>query len=365
MNGKRFKVEGKVWFGNKKFYSGNVFGEHDKEDEAKKEFFDKAWEVAKMNNMESLSLLFQKYIPFIDEAKTQERKKNGGIKTENWLNFKDEPISGDSKKLFLDKIVRYQVLYGKIKKFSDLFKKRIDIQKENLKNQQYEIILDDCQLKTASRLVVGLGAGHVLETSLTLHHIFGIPYIPASALKGVVRMVSFWEIAGKLNKKSDNEIEKLQEQLYDNELSGSDSEKILKHKLLFGTQNFKGLLVFLDAYPEIQDNQQIFELDVMTPHYQGYYTKNQVPGDWENPNPIVFLTVRKGITFCFNVLFDKYRAEKILEDKDFPQNAKDIIENCQKNGYSNLSSDVKGWVEDALTEFGIGAKTRLGYGIFD
>jgi len=283
-----------------------------------------------------------------------------------------------NKKYFLDSI-------NKSPKFIENFKKRIQNQVENLEKLGYENIFKNEEekcLKTASRLVVGLGAGHVLETSLTLHHIFGIPYIPASALKGVVRMVSFWKIVEN-NKNNVEDIEKyikeLQEQLYDKELSNTDKDKILEHKLLFGTQNFKGLLVFLDAYPEIQDNKNnqnqnnntnqkdegIFELDVMTPHYQGYYTKNQVPGDWENPNPIVFLTVRKGITFCFNVLFDKYRAEKILEDKDFPQNAKDIIENWGKKGYSNLSSDVKGWLKDALTEFGIGAKTRLGYGIFD
>jgi CRISPR-associated protein Cmr6 len=223
--------------------------------------------------------------------------------------------------------VRYEVLLGKVREFSEFFKKRVDKQKENLKNQNFEIILDDYKLKTASRLVVGLGAGHVLETSLTLHHIFGIPYIPGSALKGVVRMVNFWAIVSEQNKKSDKEIQELQEQLYDKEISNSDSNDILKHKLLFGTQNFKGLLVFLDAYPEVQNKQQIFELDVMTPHYQGYYTKNQVPGDWENPNPIPFLTVKKGITFCFNVLFDKFRAERILtlKDDEFPNKAKDIV----------------------------------------
>jgi CRISPR-associated protein Cmr6 len=272
-----------------------------------------------------------------------------------------------NKKDFLDSIK------NKVPNIIENFKKRIQNQVENLEKLGYENVFknekEKClRLTTASRLVVGLGSGHVLETSLTLHHIFGIPYIPASALKGVVRMVSFWKIV-ESNKNNVKDIEKyikeLQEHLYDDEISGSDSEEILKHKLLFGTQNFKGLLVFLDAYPEIQDNQQIFELDVMTPHYQGYYTENQVPGDWENPNPIIFLTFKKGITFCFNVLFDKYRAEKILEDKDFPQNAKDIIENWGKNGYSDLSSDVKKWLKDALTGFGIGAKTRLGYGIFD
>jgi len=42
-------------------------------------------------------------------------------------------------------------------------------------------------LHTNWRLVVGLGSGSVYETSLTLHHIYGIPYIPGSALKGITR----------------------------------------------------------------------------------------------------------------------------------------------------------------------------------
>ena len=37
------------------------------------------------------------------------------------------------------------------------------------------------------RLIVGLGSGHVQETNMTLHHVYGIPYIPGSAVKGVLR----------------------------------------------------------------------------------------------------------------------------------------------------------------------------------
>ena len=37
------------------------------------------------------------------------------------------------------------------------------------------------------RMVIGLGGEHVLETSMTLHHVYGIPYIPGSAVKGMVR----------------------------------------------------------------------------------------------------------------------------------------------------------------------------------
>jgi CRISPR-associated protein Cmr6 len=253
-------------------------------------------------------------------------------------------------------------------KFSDRIKRQI----KDLDKQGYKKLFSE-SLKTSSRLVVGFGAEHVLETSITLHHLFGIPYIPASAIKGVVRMVSFWEIAESL--KNDGEIEKLQEYLYDKQIEEEldDSElknkclkhKCLKHKLLFGTQGFKGLLVFLDAYPEVEAGKEIFELDIMNPHYTEYYTKGETPGDWESPKPIVFLTVKKDIPFHFTVLIDEYRIKEILNDKDFPKEAKEIIEKWESDNYSELNGTIKKWVSEALKEFGVGSKTRLGYGIFE
>jgi len=63
-----------------------------------------------------------------------------------------------NKKYFLDSI-------NKSPKFIEDFKKRIQNQVENLEKLGYENIFknEKClKLKTASRLVVGLGAGHVL-----------------------------------------------------------------------------------------------------------------------------------------------------------------------------------------------------------
>jgi len=374
---KIFEVQGKVWFGNKVFFSGDITERNKKEDHAQKAFFEKAWKEAKIEKIESLSLLFQKYIPVI-EAKIIEIK--GQLKKgKTWFSLENESIGGDTKKMFLNKIIEEskhkKIFNEKVREFSNMLIDRIKKQKEDLRNKSkedqkntnlgYKIILDNYNLKTSSRLVVGLGAGHVFETSLTLHHIFGIPYIPANALKGVVRMVSFWEIAESENRKTEEEIiDDLQKQLYESEISEDDSENILKHKLLFGTQKFKGLLIFLDAYPEIRENQDIFDLDVMTPHYQGYYTQNKPPGDWENPNPIVFLTVKKGINFCFNILFDEFRAKEILNDNSFPQKAKEILQRWVNNS-SCLTNIVEKWIKIALKEFGVGAKTRLGYGIFE
>jgi CRISPR-associated protein Cmr6 len=359
------EVSGKVYFGEFPFTSSI---EASKE-EAKSKFFDDVWKsfTEKFGDIPSFSLILHKYVPIIDAKITH---KNG--KQEEWFSLEKESIGGDSKKLFLDKFIETlgisKDFYEKIREFSDRIKRQI----EDLEKQGYKKLFSE-SLKTSSRLIVGFGAEHVLETSITLHHLFGIPYIPASAIKGVVRMVSFWEIAENL--KNDKEIEELQKYLYDEQIEEelNDVElkhkclehECLKHKLLFGTQGFKGLLVFLDAYPEVEAGKEIFELDIMNPHYTEYYTKGETPGDWESPKPIVFLTVKKDIPFHFTVLIDEYRIEEILNDKDFPKEAKEIIEKWKSDNYSELNETVKKWVGEALKEFGVGSKTRLGYGIFE
>ena len=46
---------------------------------------------------------------------------------------------------------------------------------------------NDLQFKPDWRLAIGLGSGSVFETSISLHHVYGFPYIPASAVKGALR----------------------------------------------------------------------------------------------------------------------------------------------------------------------------------
>lgn len=343
-----------VFFGNIQFKASVITQNLNSE-------FENAWKRSNMKQFESISLLLNKYVPII-------------FKNSNTLEFQDISLKGSIKKFFLQEInnqakkeINNQTKNKSIiKEFCYKFKERVEKQKESLKKIGYEDIFSS-KLKTAYRLVVGLGSGSVFETSLTLHHIFGIPYIPASALKGVVRSVSFWEIAkSQIEKNINFNIEEFQKKLYDENISNSDTEEIIIHKILFGTQEFKGLLIFLDSYPEINketnkenNNLDIFELDVMTPHYQKYYTENQTPGDWENPNPITFLTVKEGIPFKFNVLLDKHRLEEIKKNKIIPENVIEKLKN-----YEYLKNKVKRWLELALKEFGVGAKTRLGYGIF-
>ena len=160
------------------------------------------------------------------------------------------------------------------------------------------------------RMVIGLGGEHVQETSMTLDHVYGIPYIPGSAFKGVVRS---WVI---------------QENFNDEEHAMQDAN-FLK---VFGSQKSAGKVQFLPAYPI--DNV-LLSLDIMNPHFPEYYTGSKLPTDTQDPMPIKFLTV--GQTSFRFVFLSKDQNLKIL---------------------------VKGWVDKALKDKGLGAKTAVGYGYF-
>jgi CRISPR type III-B/RAMP module RAMP protein Cmr6 len=164
------------------------------------------------------------------------------------------------------------------------------------------------------RMAVGLGGESVLETDLTLHHLYGIPYIPGSALKGLTRAYVTGEVYPSKDIEHDNET--------------------VKH--IFGSQDRAGTVIFFDAMPV--DGKATFALDIMNSHYPNYYGEKKPPTNDQNPNPVTFLTVTS-TTFMF-----------ALATRD-PRYIDDV-------------NKAKDWLQKALEKYGVGGKTSAGYGYF-
>jgi CRISPR-associated protein Cmr6 len=132
------------------------------------------------------------------------------------------------------------------------------------------------EAEVQGRMVVGLGAESVLETSVALHRAYGVPWIPGSALKGLAAAAAHrWLTDDKWRKpRKDQEIGEF-------------------HKLMFGDTTSSGYVTFHDAL-WIPDSEQLpLDLDVMTVHHPEYYGgKNVPPAEWDSPNPVSFLTAR-------------------------------------------------------------------------
>lgn len=160
------------------------------------------------------------------------------------------------------------------------------------------------------RMVTGMGEASVYETNMTLHPIYGVPYIPASSIKGILRHY--------LNEFDEGK--ELIEQVF-----GKNDEESRTGKPV------RGQYIFFDAFPTKAPR---IELDVMTPHYPKYYSEGQPPADWQSPNPIHFLTVGQGTPFRFLI--------------GLPNN--------------ELQSKLDAWLKEALKSRGLGAKTAVGYG---
>ncbi len=187
----------------------------------------------------------------------------------------------------------------------------------------------EIKAKTTSPFITGLGSGHPTETGMILDRNIGLPYIPASSIKGVLRLSQAINCADENGNVDEN------------------NEQIVKY---FGTtsdaQKSKcGQLIILDAYPEQVPKLKV---DIMNPHFGKYYSgENKQPVETESPVPIKFLAVKEGTTFVFRCAFMP------VENKILSENERQKIQN-----------DVDAMFKTAFETVGFGGKTAIGYGRF-
>ncbi len=144
--------------------------------------------------------------------------------------------------------------------------------------------------KLAGRLFIGLGMAHVLEAQVCRHPVYGMPYIPGSALKGLARAKAR-EYAKKQEKQE--EFNKVLDILFGPELTDSKDSKAEA-----------GYLIFHDTWwiPEEVggSKKQPYVQEVVTVHAVEYY-KNQGKDaphpDMESPNPNQQLAVHGSFYF--------------------------------------------------------------------
>jgi CRISPR-associated protein Cmr6 len=193
------------------------------------------------------------------------------------------------------------------------------------------------RLATAGRLIVGLGSENVLETGLRLHHTYGVPIIPGSALKGLASHYCD-EIWGQrhLGDNAPQDNKRFRRKRPADELEGD------YHRLLFGTTEDGGVITFHDAWivPESLADGAL-RLDVMTPHHPKWQTNEAPPTDFDSPVPVTFLSVAG--TFDVRISWSGPAHTP-------PEKAK---------GWTDFAMEI---LREALAEWGVGAKTSSGYG---
>ncbi|MBX6330500.1 MAG: type III-B CRISPR module RAMP protein Cmr6 [Gemmatimonadaceae bacterium] len=217
------------------------------------------------------------------------------------------------------------------------------------------------KLQLASRLLVGHGNSSATDVGLTVHHTWGVPVIPGSALKGLVAHYVDavygpsdpdrppWEQDGDERVRADYQgvtrdahgrVKRGPGVVYRKLFGAPDAEEdqaMRERDIAAGAA--AGLVLFHDALyvpQEIPDDKP-FAADVLTVHQKSYYDSSGkvAPNDYDSPNPVTFLTIRPGARFLF----------ALSGPPDWTELAEHLL-------------------RDALLKWGAGGKTSAGYGRF-
>lgn len=191
--------------------------------------------------------------------------------------------------------------------------------------------------RSTAPFTTGLGMEHPLENGFAFLSPYGLPYLPGSGIKGVVRQAAQELIKGEFGELN----------------AGGWSDPAIK--ALFGeaaadgADGRRGALAFWDAYPMLSEKQAL-QVEIMTPHQTHYYSGGQSPHDSGSPNPIAFLAIPPGTRFCFYVECNLPLLEHL--------NASLAAADCWREPLNAAFRHAFEWL-------GFGAKTAVGYGAMD
>jgi CRISPR-associated protein Cmr6 len=175
--------------------------------------------------------------------------------------------------------------------------------------------------------VTGLGHEHPLENGFAFLTPYGLPYLPGSGVKGVLRAAARELVCGEFGDTQgwqDTDI---------GVLFGNDSGSEGGHR--------RGALIFWDVLPALVKGQNLM-LEIMNPHQSHYLQGSESPHDAGSPVPIFFLAVPPGAGFVFHVQCQQAFLTAGLRERWQP-----LIQAALRHAFS--------WL-------GFGAKTRVGYG---
>lgn len=264
--------------------------------------------------------------------------------------------------------------------YGNLDFKGIALRQSNAARERFGAHCCTLQFAPDWRLICGLSGG-IYETNMNLHHVYGAPCIPASSIKGVVRswiIVNVFANApaeegdyplvnAEYRALKTNQLfcdvfgspESIERVLFSEKKPKMQKEKYQTTKEVSAAGKEKqGDVVFMEGLP-VQPPEIM--PDIMNPHYPDWYGGKSLPTDFQNPNPIVFLTVSNHSRFqtCIGVSAAKNAR---LSDK-WPHDYAVLANPVGLDGQATLLELVEAWVKKALSEHGIGAKTASGYGI--
>jgi len=202
----------------------------------------------------------------------------------------------------------------------------------------------------------GLGNEHPLENGFAFLNPYGLPYLPGSGVKGVLRRAARELASGEWGDPQGWEAQKI----HWLKREGHATIDLSIIDVLFGREtpdgdsdHVRGALSFWDALPQIPGDT--LAVDIMTPHQSHYYQQKNdrksgsstSPHDSGAPNPISFLTLPPGTGFAFHVVCDQAHLERLAPDLAHNQRWQTLLTAA---------------FEHAFEWLGFGAKTAVGYG---